>query len=160
MGHRRAATVAAVLLAWGTTWSLNRSLVRMRGRSMQPTFAPGQLLVTVPVRAGGRWAARRLCPGRVVVVEDPLTPGHLVVKRLVARHGHGTTERVEVLGDNPAASTDSRHWGPLPVTAVRRVVLARWPTLPGGGPDGHPGRRARSSSSGSSRPSSPSARRP
>jgi hypothetical protein len=68
---------------------------------------------------------RSIRPGRVVVVADPTDEGHLVVKR-VSRADGG---RVEVLGDHPAASTDSRTWGPLRPDAVRRVVVRRWPDL-------------------------------
>lgn len=107
---------AAVYLG---TLAVNRSVVEVRGSSMEPTLWPGDRLVTVPARRA--W----LRPGRVVVVADPADPTHLVVKRLASASGG----RVTVLGDHPPASTDSRHWGALPVTAVRRVVLRRWPDL-------------------------------
>jgi nickel-type superoxide dismutase maturation protease len=158
----RTAIVVAIG-AWAATWLVNRSLVAVRGPSMLPTLAEGELLVTVPRRLA------RLRVGRVVVVEDPAEAGHLIVKR-VARIDAGG---VLVLGDHAAASTDGRVWGPLEPRAVRRVAVARWPSLaragltagpPGSGnPDGReaqPGRRASSSSSGSSTPTSPSARRP
>jgi nickel-type superoxide dismutase maturation protease len=99
--------------------AVNRSLVEVRGASMEPTLWAGDRLVTVPVRPA--WVR----PGRVVVVADPGDPDHLVVKR-VAVAGAG---RVEVVGDDPDASTDSRTWGPLPLAAVRRIVVRRWPDL-------------------------------
>lgn len=105
--------------AYVVALAVNRSLVEVRGSSMEPTLWPGDRLLTVPPLR--RW----LRPGRVVVVVDPGDPQHLVVKRL-ARAGSG---RVEVIGDHAAGSTDSRHWGPLPVAAVRRVVVRRWPDL-------------------------------
>jgi nickel-type superoxide dismutase maturation protease len=109
----------AVGIGYIATLAVNRSLVEVRGASMEPTLWPGDRLLTVPPRR--RW----LVPGRVVVVADPADPSHLVVKRL-ARAEAG---QVEVLGDHPAGSTDSRHWGPLPTAAVRRVVVRRWPDL-------------------------------
>lgn len=120
MGRRRWVRVAlAVGVAYLATLAVNRSVVEVRGASMEPTLWPGDRLLTVPARR--RW----LRTGRVVVVADPADPTHLVVKRIAS------AERgvVEVLGDQPAASTDSRHWGPLPVTAIRRVVVRRWPDL-------------------------------
>jgi nickel-type superoxide dismutase maturation protease len=97
----------------------NRSLVVVRGSSMEPALWPGDRLVTVPAH---RWWLR---PGQVVVVAAPDVPGHLVVKRLHAL-GPGTAD---VRGDAPDRSTDSRRWGPLPLGAVRRVGVARWPDL-------------------------------
>lgn len=129
--RRRA--LAVVVALWAGAWALNRSLVAVRGPSMLPTLRPGERLLTVPVGAGaarGRaLSARALRAGRVVVVEDPAAPGHLVVKRVARTDGRGPSPRVLVLGDNPRASTDGRRWGPLPATAVRRLVVARWPSL-------------------------------
>jgi nickel-type superoxide dismutase maturation protease len=107
-----AALYAAVL-------AVNRSLVEVRGPSMEPSLREGDRLLTVPARRG--W----LEPGQVVVVSDPAEASHLVVKRLSAI-GAG---QVHVHGDNPRASTDSRTWGALPLRAVRRIAVARWPDL-------------------------------
>jgi nickel-type superoxide dismutase maturation protease len=101
------------------TLAVNRSLVEVRGGSMEPSLWAGDRLLTLPARRG--W----LRPGRVVVVADPDDPSHLVVKRL----GRVEDGRAEVLGDNSVASTDSRRWGPVPIGAVRRVVVRRWPDL-------------------------------
>lgn len=118
MARARSAVLALVVL-WAATWLVNRRLVAVRGPSMLPTLREGEQLLTLPR------ALVRLRDGRVVVVEDPGEPGHLVVKRL-ARLDHAG---VLVLGDNAAASTDGRTWGPLPPRAVRRVAVARWPSL-------------------------------
>ncbi|MTV25312.1 nickel-type superoxide dismutase maturation protease [Nitriliruptoraceae bacterium ZYF776] len=123
MARWRTATalVAAVYLG---TLAVNRSLVEVRGGSMEPTLWPGDRLLTVPARRA--W----LRTGRVVVVAEPGRPDHLVVKRLTRTSADGLAPgRVEVLGDHAAASTDSRAWGPVPVDAVRRVVVRRWPDL-------------------------------
>lgn len=80
----------------------------VEGDSMRPAFEPGDhLLVFRP------WPIR---PGHVVALLDPRA-GRLLVKRV-----HRVSGRlVEVRGDNVAASTDSRHFGPVP----RRDVLGR-----------------------------------
>jgi nickel-type superoxide dismutase maturation protease len=119
ISSRRGRLAAATAAAWAATWLVNRSLVVVRGPSMLPTLPPGTRLLTVP--------AALLPPvaGRVAVVEDPTDPGHRVIKRIVDID----RDTAVVLGDNPAASTDSRVWGPVSRTALRRVAVARWPTL-------------------------------
>lgn len=80
---------------------------------MSPTLSDGDLLL-ISLRARPR-------PGAVVLVRWPQRPSQSSVKRAVGRHGHGWW----VLGDNPPASTDSRHLGTATPIAV---VLARlWP---------------------------------
>lgn len=128
--------------------TLNRAPIRVRGTSMLPALWPGDLLLTVPARV---W---RLRPGQVVVVADPGDPDHLVVKRLTTIDPGG----IEVHGDDPAASTDSRTWGRLPRRSVRRVAVRRWPDVRTR--LAQPGRRASTSSSGSSSATSPEARAP
>ena len=92
-------------------WPWRRAVVR--GPSMSPTLADGDV-VLISLRARPR-------PGAVVLVRWPQRHGQLSIKRAVGRHGTGWW----VEGDNPAASTDSRHLG----TAIPLgVVLARlWP---------------------------------
>jgi nickel-type superoxide dismutase maturation protease len=114
----RPAVVVGVAV-YAVVLAVNRSLVEVRGPSMEPTLREGDRLLTVPARPG--W----LDPGQVVVVADPADDSHLVVKRLSAI-GAG---QVQVHGDDPRASTDSRVWGPLPLRAVRRIAVARWPDL-------------------------------
>ncbi|MGH3783666.1 MAG: nickel-type superoxide dismutase maturation protease [Pseudonocardiaceae bacterium] len=89
-------------------WPWRRAVVR--GPSMSPTLSDGDVLL-VSLRARPR-------PGAVVLVGWPQRPGLLSVKRAVGRHGDGWW----VLGDNPAASTDSRQLGTATLVAV---VLAR-----------------------------------
>lgn len=82
----------------------------VRGPSMSPTLSDGDLVLL------SRGARPR--PGAVVVVRWAQRSGQLSVKRVVGRHGAGWW----VQGDNPHASTDSRHLGPADLVAV---VLAR-----------------------------------
>lgn len=107
-----------VVLAMGlyvAALATNRSLVRVHGPSMWPTYRDGDLLLTVPA------GPIPLREGHVVVLEDPATRGHLVVKRV----HRVTVSGVDVRGDAPGASTDSRVWGPVDRAAVRRLVVAR-----------------------------------
>lgn len=117
-GSRRAWRRLGLCLAalYLVVLSVNRSLVVVRGPSMEPSLWPGDRLLTVPA-----WGPLR--PGQVVVVADPADPGHLVVKRVGTVDPRGVT----VLGDDPERSTDSRDWGPVPRRAVRRLAVARWP---------------------------------
>ena len=102
------AGVAAALLA------ARRLLpVLVDGPSMLPTLRPGDALL---VRLG---AAPR--PGDVVVARFPARPDLLVVKRAVRAEGDGWW----VESDNPAATDDSRRYGPAQV--LGRVVLRYWP---------------------------------
>jgi nickel-type superoxide dismutase maturation protease len=98
---------------------LNRSFVEVRGASMEPALWPGDRLLTLPAWLVG------VRPGAVVVVRDPADRAHPVIKRV-----HAIVDgRVDVRGDAAARSTDSRQWGPLPRSSVRRVAIVRWPDL-------------------------------
>ena len=81
---------------------------------MRPTLEPGDRLLAV----------RTVRPkvGQLVAVPDPRAPGRLLVKRVTARHDG----LLELRGDNPAASTDSRAFGPVPATAVWGRVVRRY----------------------------------
>jgi nickel-type superoxide dismutase maturation protease len=88
--------------------------VEVAGDSMLPTLHPGdRLLVLRPA------PARR---GDVVAVVDPRLAARTMVKRVAAVGPEGIT----VLGDNPAASTDSRDLGPLPPAVVRGRIFYRY----------------------------------
>lgn len=110
---------AAAVATYLAVRAVNRSLVDVRGPSMEPHLVAGDRLLTVPAVAA--W----LRPGQVVVATDPADPAHLVVKRIARRD----RDAVVLLGDHPAASTDSRRWGPVPTSTIRRVALRRWPDL-------------------------------
>ena len=115
-----ARSTAAVLFATAVgALAARRTLVEVRGPSMEPTLWPGDRLVSLPARPA--W----LCDGQIVVLRDPEDPTHRIVKRLT-RVDDGW---VEVRGDDPSRSTDGRRWGPLPATSIERIVVARWPDV-------------------------------
>lgn len=76
---------------------------------MLPALAPGERLLVLrsPV----------LQEGDIVAFLDPVAPERLLVKRVVRLEA----ATIEVAGDNPGASRDSRHFGPVP----RRLVVGR-----------------------------------
>lgn len=90
--------------------------VVVEGTSMAPTLAPGDRLLVV--------RARRPRVGDLVALSDPRRRGRLLVKRVAGER----SGLLELRGDNPVASTDSRTFGPVPPSAVRgRVVRRYWP---------------------------------
>jgi nickel-type superoxide dismutase maturation protease len=86
------------------------------GPSMEPTLHEGDWILA---RRDGRAGV-----GDLVVLAHPSRPGMLIVKRVQRVDDDGYW----VLGDAPAASTDSRHFGPVP-EVVGRVV---WRVRPWG----------------------------
>ena len=134
MGAATVATVATVAaLAYGAHRLVSR--VEVEGASMAPTLLPGDRLLVI------RWPtplAPWPAPGEIVAVRDPRQPARVLVKRV------GSVDRdrgtVEVLGDDPSASTDSRAFGPVPRSLVVGKAVYRYapPGRVGGGP-WHPG---------------------
>jgi nickel-type superoxide dismutase maturation protease len=120
---------ATIALVSGVAWACLRwrpSRIEIEGASMAPTLAPGDwALVVTP---------RRFRAGDVVVVEHPGRPGYEMVKRIRATPGELVGERTLaadefwVEGDLPAASTDSRHFGPIGRDELKaKVLLIYWP---------------------------------
>ncbi|MEX2236213.1 MAG: nickel-type superoxide dismutase maturation protease [Dehalococcoidia bacterium] len=104
------ATVFLVRLAGHVT------TFRVSGESMRPTLLDGDFLL---VRTTAAVAA-----GEIAVLRDPRAPDRELVKRVISRDEDG----LYVLGDNPAASTDSRQLGSLPADKIVGSVLLRyWP---------------------------------
>ncbi|MGA7833623.1 MAG: S26 family signal peptidase [Acidimicrobiales bacterium] len=93
--------------------------VTVEGSSMMPTYRPGERLTALR-----RWRAVRV--GDVVVVRDPRDETRWLLKRCVATTGSS----LELRGDNAEASTDSREFGPVPVSAVSFIVIDPKGTLP------------------------------
>jgi len=105
-----AAVILAVALVVAAVVVRPRRVV-VRGRSMEPTLAPGDRLLVV--------RARGLHPLDVVAVRDPSDPKRVLVKRV----GAVLEDEIVLRGDNPGASTDSRSFGPVPTTAVLGKVI-------------------------------------
>lgn len=153
------AALGGTSLAWAAAVATNRAMRGVDGTSMLPTLAPGDVVVTTPAAwsrpAHGDLVVLR--PGTVgansSVKRVVSTPGQRVVLLDGQVHSDGTwwaipaatvvdedrvwtpgRDEVVVLGDNRAASTDSRTVGPLSVDAIEAVVRARlrpWQTLRG-----------------------------
>jgi nickel-type superoxide dismutase maturation protease len=88
--------------------------VRVLGPSMEPHVCNGDW-----------WVVRRtarLRVGDVVLMTHPNRPDALIVKRLDRRVGDGWW----VLGDNPAASEDSRHFGTVGDGLLIGILLFRY----------------------------------
>ncbi|MGC8481010.1 MAG: nickel-type superoxide dismutase maturation protease [Acidimicrobiales bacterium] len=88
--------------------------VAVEGDSMAPTLLPGDRLLAQ--RAAG------LEVDDLVVVMDPRQQDRLLVKRVASINRAG----VEVLGDNPGSSTDSRIFGIVPRELVIAVAKYRY----------------------------------
>ncbi|WP_406865005.1 S26 family signal peptidase [Streptomyces sp. HUAS MG47] len=106
-------------------------VVTVHGASMTPALVPGDRILVL------RRSARRLRDRRIVVLRSDRIPasgrGDLVVKRVAALAGAPVPAgaglvpdgHLVVLGDNPAVSTDSRVWGPVPAASVVGVMVGR-----------------------------------
>jgi len=97
-------------------------VVEVRGGSMAPTLLPGDWLL-IERRTYERRTPR---VGEIVLAPDPREPSRELIKRVARVDGSAGT--LELHGDAPDASTDSRVFGALPFADVRWRVLSRyWP---------------------------------
>ena len=99
--------------------------VEVEGPSMVPALAPGDRLLVVRT---GRRHRNRIGVGDVVVVPDPRQPDRLLVKRVAG----ATADHVTLEGDNAAASTDSRTFGPAARTQIWGRAVFRYHPKPVG----------------------------
>ena len=130
---RGLAAASALIATAAVSVGVRRSLMRVRGLSMRPTLREGDLVLTVPLQPvrgdgplhGAAWEARRrlVRPGVMVVLSEPGDREHLIIKRVTAV----TPDGVEVVGDDPGWSIDSRTFGSVPHRDVRRIVLGKVP---------------------------------
>jgi nickel-type superoxide dismutase maturation protease len=97
-------------------------IIEVQGASMAPALLPGDWLI-VERRTYGQRAPQ---VGEIVLAADPRDPDRELIKRVAAvDHASGT---LELRGDAPDASTDSRAFGALPIGGVSwRVVARYWP---------------------------------
>jgi nickel-type superoxide dismutase maturation protease len=95
--------------------------IEVEGPSMLPALSPGERLLVLksPV----------LEEGDIVALMDPEHEGRLLVKRISLL---GAFE-VEVLGDNPGASRDSRQFGPVGRKRVLGRIVYRYHPAPTAG---------------------------
>jgi signal peptidase I len=87
--------------------------VIVEGTSMEPTYLPGERITALR-----RWRPIRI--GDVVLLRDPRDADRWLLKRCVGRVGR----RVDLRGDNVAASTDSRDFGLVDARDVAYIVLS------------------------------------
>jgi nickel-type superoxide dismutase maturation protease len=104
--------------------------LQVTGESMVPTLLPGDRVVVLGGLGPLRPAIR---VGDLVALADPRLPARTMIKRVAGLEGR----HLVVRGDNDAASTDSRHFGPVDRAAVRGRVLYRYH------PEGRRGRLGR-----------------
>ncbi|HUH06471.1 MAG TPA: S26 family signal peptidase, partial [Egibacteraceae bacterium] len=127
-GRRAAVIASAAAIVVGA------SVVRMFGRfavagdSMRPALEPGDRLIVGPLG--------RLSRDAIVIVSDPRRPERQMAKRIVALSGETVViegieitagpGEVAVIGDNLAASTDSRTFGAIPTGLVTARAWYRY----------------------------------
>ena len=114
----KASPAAAAALLW---WRLKPFRVAVAGRSMEPTLRAGDFLIAL----GGL----RPRIGSMVVVEHPERSDLELVKRVTGAQRLAPDRALYwVAGDDAAASTDSRTFGPVESARVKGVIVARyWP---------------------------------
>jgi nickel-type superoxide dismutase maturation protease len=101
--------------------------VEVEGRSMSPTLLPGDRLLLL--RRG------RIRPGDIVAAPDPRDHRRRVVKRVGGVGAGG----LDLRGDDPARSTDSRTFGPVPRSSVLGRAVWRYAPPDRTGRIRHPG---------------------
>jgi nickel-type superoxide dismutase maturation protease len=94
---------------------------------MMPALCSGDRLVVVKLLRPRR--------GDIVALHDPTEPDRLLVKRVAAILPTG----IEVIGDNQAASRDSRRFGPVAPSALVGTAVYRYYPAARVGSLRHPG---------------------
>ena len=109
------AGVAAV--AFARRWL---DVVEVQGGSMAPTLLPGEWLVVERRSYLRRWPR----VGEIVLAADPREPSRELIKRVAAVDRPAGT--LQLVGDAPDASTDSRTFGQLPARSIHWHVVGRY----------------------------------
>ena len=116
--------IVAVPVARAPVRTLRRSWdarVAIEGRSMQPALEPGDWLLVDP----DAYARRSPESGELILAPDPRQTNLLLLKRVGVVDEDG---RLQLLGDAPDASTDSRTFGSIdPATVQGRPWFRYWP---------------------------------
>jgi nickel-type superoxide dismutase maturation protease len=108
-------SVGAVVAAAAVTAKHRLLRLEVEGVSMVPVLAPGDRVLVL--RTG------QVAVGDIIAIHDPEGSEAVWLKRLSGIDR--SSLRVE--GDNPGASRDSRHFGPIPRSAlVGRVLWRYW----------------------------------
>ena len=89
--------------------------MRVQGRSMVPTLSPGQQVLVNPTA----YRDRHPQTGDVVVARHPHQTDLVVIKRV----GRVDSSALQLLGDNPQQTTDSRDYGPVPIDCLLGQVV-------------------------------------
>lgn len=92
---------------------------RITDRSMVPTLQPGEEVLTDRLTDSDR----NLCPGEIVVAWHPHRPNFPIIKRVSQINADGSCW---LLGDNLAASEDSRAYGAVARSAIVGRVCCRF----------------------------------
>ena len=96
--------------------------VEERGGSMAPALMAGDRLLVESHTYQGRTPRS----GEVVLAADPRMPERELIKRVAAVDVGAAA--ADLRGDAPAASTDSREFGAVPLSTIRwRVAYRYWP---------------------------------
>jgi signal peptidase I len=111
------AAVATVLALGVAGWVAKRRLLRLEveGVSMVPVLAPGDRILVL--------RTDQVAVGDIIVCSDPDGGEGTLIKRVSGIDRNS----VRVEGDNFGASRDSRHFGPVPRSAIiGRVLWCYW----------------------------------
>ena len=103
---------AAAGMAAGAAASRWLDVVEVRGSSMAPALLPGDRLL-VESRSYQRRSPR---PGEVVLTADPRASERELIKRVASIDEEG--DAVDLRGDAPDESTDSRDFGAVPLSMI------------------------------------------
>jgi len=121
-GHRRIRRVAVLAAGMlGLAWYHPVRRVEVVGSSMAPALHPGDRLVVVRLPWRPPFGP---VPGQVVAVRDPRRPDRILIKRVRSVDRRSGT--LEVEGDDPRASTDSRSFGPVSRSAIVGRAVYRY----------------------------------
>lgn len=97
-------------------------VVEVRGSSMAPSLLPGDRLLV----ESHTYQSREPRAAEIVLAADPREPERELIKRVASVDSPAAT--AELRGDAPAASTDSREFGAIPLSEIRwRAVFRYWP---------------------------------